>query len=154
MTGDVLRERLARDRGDLSAEVAVGARDGDLDPLLVSKVRRRGDVSGQEEANRISGMGDAELLESVNLVAGDKITNAALVLLGRDTSLARLHPQAELIFEYRASPSSIEYRERDVYREGLLGRLDKAWNGINKRNEVQSFQFGLVRHQVRTFAGR
>ena len=162
MTGDILREKLMRDRGDLSAEIVQGASFDSLDPALIShfrrlasnKVRQRGDENGSEEADRISSMRDADLLESVNLINGNLVTLAALVLMGTNKSLSSLVPQAEIIFEYRSSISSIDYQEREVYRQGMLGVLDNVWGSINKRNEVQSFQFGLIRHQIRTFAER
>jgi ATP-dependent DNA helicase RecG len=162
MTGDILREKLMRDRGDLSAEIVQGSSFDSLDPALISqfrrlasnKVRQRGDENGLEEADRIASMRDTDLLESVNLINGNLVTLAAMVLMGTNRALSSLLPQAEIIFEYRSMLSSIDYQERDVYRQGMLGVLDNVWGSINKRNEVQSFQFGLVRHQIRTFAER
>lgn len=162
MTGDILRERLMRDRGDLSAEIVQGASLNALDPNLIahfrrlasSRVRQRGDSLSADEADRIARMPDDELLESINLVNGNLVTLAALVLCGTESALSKFLPQAEVIFEYRSSETSIDYQEREVYRLGLLGIMDSIWNNINKRNEVQSFQFGLLRYQVRTFAER
>ena len=162
MTGDVLREKLLRDRGDLSAEVVEGGSIDMLNPELIglfrklssNKLRQRGSENSLEQSERLLQLSDAELLETFNLINGKHITIAALVLLGSELALSKFCPQAEIIFEYRSSDTSIDYQEREVYRQGLLGVIDLLWSDINKRNEIQSFQFGLIRHQIRTFAER
>lgn len=162
MTGDLLREKMLRDRGDLSSDIVSGASFNSLDQHLIktfrklasNKARKRGDEYGIEQADRIDTMSDNEILEVTNLINDGYITNAALILLGSEAALAKYLPQAEIIFEYRSTDASIDYQEREIYRRGLLGVIDTIWRDINKRNEVQSFQFGLIRQQIRTFAER
>lgn len=162
MTPEVLRERLLRDRGDLSAEPVAGLSPDALDPLLVARfrslvvarARRRTDPTGAEHAAWAASAPDAELLEALDLAEEGVVTLAALALLGHERALDRHLPQAEIIFEYRAEDASIDYQERRVFRRGFLGLMDELWALLDKRNEVQSFQAGLLRHQVPTFAER
>ena len=76
------------------------------------------------------------------------MTRAALILLGTNAALGRHLPQAEVIFEYRGSPSSISHQQRIELRQGFLMFLDTLWNTINLRNEVVQYQDGLFRRDV------
>jgi ATP-dependent DNA helicase RecG len=162
MTGERLREILLRDRGDLSAEVVHGDPLDMLDYSLIQRFRilaaarckRRGDASALEQAAALERASAVEMLENVHLLMDGKVTSAALLMLGSERSLSRFLPQSELIFEYRSSDQNIDYQERRAYRRGFLGYMDDIWDDISKRNEIQSFQAGLIRHQIPTFSER
>ena len=162
MTGDRLREVLLQGQGDLSATTISGAIDSLLEPAFVhrflklsaDKCRRRGDVAALEQAAWIESAAVSEVLESFYLIIDGQITWAALLMMGSERAVGRFLPQAESIFEYRSSESSIDYQDRKTYRAGFLGYMDAIWSDINKRNEIQSFQNGLLRQQIPTFAER
>lgn len=162
MTGDRLREILLQDRGDLSGSTVTGEVTSLLDPTLLQrfstlsadKCRRRGDASAIEQAIWIERATAPEVLEAAYLTIDGRVTWAALIMMGSERSLGRFLPQAETIFEYRSSGSSVDYQERKAYRRGFLGYMDDIWMDIAKRNEMQSFQSGLLRHQIPTFAER
>jgi ATP-dependent DNA helicase RecG len=162
MTGERLREILLRDRGDLSSEIVPGNPLDMLDHslirrfrgLAVARCRRRGDASALEQAATLESSSDTEMLENVYLLVDGKVTWAALLMLGTERFLSRFLPQSELIFEYRSSDHSIDYQERRAYRRGFIGYMDDIWSDISKRNEIQAFQAGLIRHQIATFSER
>ena len=104
--------------------------------------------SGNETLERLS---HAQLLSDAELVADGKVTVAALVLLGTKSALGRHLGQAEVIFEYRSSETSIAYQQRIEYRVGILGILDELWNVINLRNEVLHYQDGLFIGDIPAF---
>ena len=83
------------------------------------------------------------ILEDAELLAGDKVTHAAVVLLGTKRALGRRLAQAELVFEYRGSEASIPYQQRIEFRSGFLGYLDELWNTITLRNEVLQYREGF-----------
>ena len=69
----------------------------------------------------LAGITPRQLLEDAELLAGDKMTHAALVLLGTRPALGRRLAQAELVFEYRSSEASIPFQQRIEFRSGFLG---------------------------------
>lgn len=149
MTQDQLRRIFDETMPDFSAVVCAGATMADLDPNAVEEFRRRWiSKSGNSSLANLSQeqlLGDAELIEDGG------VTYAALVLVGSRRGLGRHLAQAEVVFEYRSSDASIPYQERQEYREGLFGFHDRLWNDIDKRNDIQTFQDGFFRHEVRTF---
>lgn len=106
MTPDMLKRIFAEAGPDFSAEICTGATLADLDPQAIGNLRmlwRR--KSGNAALDRLDpdqSLADAELVV-------DGVTYAALVLLGTRQELGKHLAQAEVIFEYRASPASIPF---------------------------------------------
>ncbi|WP_428378237.1 ATP-binding protein [Lichenicoccus sp.] len=162
MSGDRLRDLLLQGGGDPSATLLSGSFDSLLDSQLIARFRslavarcqRHGDAVSLRTALTLESCSDVELLENVYLTMDGSVTWAALVMLGGERGLARHLPQAELIFEYRSADVHIDYQERRSFRSGFLGYMDEVWATISKRNEVQAFQAGLLRHQIPTLSER
>jgi ATP-dependent DNA helicase RecG len=149
MNHDRLRAIMAEGTPDFSAELIPGADLSALDTAAVAEFRSRWRrKSGNAEIDRWP---DQALLENAELTVGGRITYAALVLLGTYPALGRHLAHAELVFEYRSRPESVEYQQRIEYRQGFLAWFDDLWAKINLRNEVQQFQDGLFRYDIPTF---
>lgn len=149
MTQDQLRRIFAETVPDFSAEVCPSATAADLDPEAVARFRamwRR--KSGNAALDSLT---DTQLLADAELLLDDRVTYAALVLLGTRRALSRHLGQAEVIFEYRSSDVSGPAQQRLEYRMGCLLFLDELWNTINLRNDLQHFQDGLYIWNVPTF---
>lgn len=146
MTQDELRHILDELGIDFSAQVEPGASIADLDPNAIELFRARWKRRSQNAA--LDSLSPQQLLEDAELLVDGKVTRAALILLGAHSALSRHLPQAEVIFEYRSSESSISHQQRIELREGFLSFLDKLWDTINLRNEVVQYQDGLFRRDV------
>jgi ATP-dependent DNA helicase RecG len=92
-----------------------------------------------------------QLLEDSELSAGDKVTNAALVLLGTHRAPGKRLAHAELVFEYRSNEASIPFQQRIEFRSGFLGYLDELWSTINLRNEVLQYREGFFVGDIPAF---
>ncbi len=101
MTADMLQRIFAEAGPDFSAGMCPNAVMDDLEPDAIEDFRRRWVV--QSENRRLEKHSVKQLLADAELVDGNDITYAALVLLGKRASLRRLLAQAEVIFEYRSS---------------------------------------------------
>ena len=152
MTPDMLRRIFEESGPDFSQEICAQATFADLAPEAIRRLRelwhRR---SGNDHLLTVS---DEQLLMDAELINGERITYAALILLGTHRALGRHLGQAEVIFEYRSSDASLPAGDRQEYREGFLGYLDGLWDRINLRNDRQPFQLGLVRYEIQTFNER
>jgi len=92
-----------------------------------------------------------QLLEAAELLTEGNLTRAALILFGSRAALSRHLPQAEVVFEYRHSDTSISHQQWIEFRQGFLPLLDSLWNTINLRNEVVQYQDGLFRRDLPVF---
>ncbi len=149
MTPEVLQRIHAEATPDYSAEICSQATMSSLSDEAIEEFRRLWvRKTGNGALEHVS---PEQLLGDAHLVLENGITWAALVLLGKDTSLAQLMPHAELIFEYRSSDASIEYQERVEFRSGFFLWANDIWTKINNRNELQSYRDGLFRYEIPAF---
>lgn len=149
MTEDMLRRIFDETVPDYSATICPNASLDDLDPEAIEWLqtawRRK---TGNTAISRLS---PEQLLSDTDLTVDEGVTYAALILLGRRRALSHYLSHAEVIFEYRSGEGSIEYAQREEYREGTLLYLDKLWDLINSRNDVQPIRHGLFMYDVPTF---
>jgi ATP-dependent DNA helicase RecG len=150
MTPERLQVIFAEAQPDFSALTRPGATTDDLAPAAIDRFRtlwhrksRSLDIS-RLPVSRV--LADAELID-----AQGGVTHAALILLGKPKALSRHLAQAEIVFEYRNSQSSIPYQQRREFRQGYLLFDDELWNTINLRNEVQPVREGMFIGQVKAF---
>lgn len=149
MTQDQLKRIFAEAQPDFSAEICIDSATSDLELSAISRFRalwyRK---SGNENLRNVS---DEQLLHDAELIVGDNITYAALVLLGSKRALGRHLAQAEVVFEYRSNEASIPFQQRIEYRQGFFLFFDELWEIVNLRNDLQHFQHGPFIYDIPTF---
>ena len=150
MTPDMLRRIFDEAGPDFSAEICPRATITDLDPTAIEEFRKRWLRRAKNET--LSRLPADQFLADAELIDRCGVTYAALVLMGKRSSLGRFLPQAEVIFEYRSSEVAGPASQRLEFREGFLLFYERLWETINLRNDVQHFQDGLFMVDVPTFA--
>ena len=107
---------------DLTAQIVHGENLDAIDPAEITRLREviRGEAGNQE----LSGLGDVELLEALGLTEGGRVNIAAILLLGRKSTLARHMPQHELTIARFREPTQYDFRKN--IREPLLKTLDEV----------------------------
>jgi ATP-dependent DNA helicase RecG len=149
LPSDRLRRIFDESGPDFSAELHPAAGLDDLDPTLIERFR---EMWMRKTANAaLATAAPRQLLEDAELLADDKVTHAALILLGTRQALGKRLAQAELIFEYRTSEASIPFQQRIEFRSGFLGYLDELWKTINLRNEVLQYREGFFIGDIPAF---
>ncbi len=149
MTPEVLRRIFDEAIPDFSAQVCPGADLASLNPEAIGRLRAMWRLKSGNDA--LDSLGDEQLLADAELSLDGGVTYAALILLGRERALGKHLGQAEVVFEYRSSDTSIPYQDRREYREGFFLYDDDLWTTINLRNEIQQYQEGLFRWNIPTF---
>jgi ATP-dependent DNA helicase RecG len=134
---------------DFSAGFCQGATSEDLDPAAIQLFRER--WAEKDRNPRRLAQDLPHLLEDAELLDEGQLTYAALILLGTRKALNRHLGQSEVIFEYRSGEAPGPAQERQEFREGALLFLDRLWELVSKRNDLQSWQDGLFMKQVPTF---
>ncbi len=149
MTPDMLKRIFDEGGPDHSAELRSDATIADLDSAALARLRALWNRKTSNAA--IQNLSDSQLLTDLELMFDSLLTNAALVLCATKAALGRFLPQAEVIFEYRGSESSLQFQQREEYRRGAILFLDELWAAINLRNDVQQYREGLFIWDIRTF---
>jgi ATP-dependent DNA helicase RecG len=137
---------------DFSATICETARFSDLLPAAVEEFRRRWAARSPSVASAQSA--PEQLLRDAELMLGDQLTFAALILFGSRSALTRHLAQAEVVFEYRSAVESGPAQQRKDYREGFFAYAQDLWDTINQRNDLQHYQDGLFVVDIPTFAER
>lgn len=150
MTADMLRRIFDENRPDFSAEICEGASLRDPDPSAIEDFRRR--WCATSGIPTILTRPAQQLLRDAELMTGDGVTYAALILLGTAAVLSRYLAAAEIVFEYRSSVAPGPASQREEFRCAFLLAYDRMWELINLRNDKQHYQYGLVMFSVPTFS--
>jgi ATP-dependent DNA helicase RecG len=152
MSDERLRQIHNETGPDFSAEICPGAQLSDLDPEAIQLLRTLSErkTPGQGIMTRPV----ERLLADVELMVGGQLTYAALIMLGTREALGRFLGQAEVVFEYRPNDAPGPAADRREFRQGFLPVLDRVWQAINLRNDLQHFQQGLFVWDVPTFDER
>lgn len=150
MTPDVLQPIFAESSPDFSQTICEGAMLTDLAPEAIAEFRQQWIRKSNNYA--LEQVSNEQLLADAGLINHDgRVTHAALVLLGTPQAVKRLLPQAEVIFEYRNSDSTIEYQDREEYHAGFFLWRNEIWKKISARNETYSYRDGLFRYDIQAF---
>lgn len=144
-----LRRIFAEGCVDYSAELHPQAGIADLDPGALERFRRMWRKKSGNSA--LAKLSYEQLLADAELVLDGRVTLAALILMGTEAALGRFLPQAELVFEFRATDHAIAHQHRVEYRRGFLSFLEDLWATINLRNDVLHLEDGWFIHDIPVF---
>ena len=150
MTVDQIKRIVDETVSDFSATLVHDATRADLHPEAVTVLRRLWARRSGDRA--VSSLSDEQILEDLGLTVDGEPTVAALVLLARPQSLARLLAQAEIVFEYRSRASTLRYQQRLEFRRGFLLCHDDIWEAVNARNDVHQIQEGMLVRDIAMFS--
>jgi ATP-dependent DNA helicase RecG len=135
--------------GDFTAEICGRIGVEALDPEAIEIFRKRCSekVGGEltDEADIVQFLTDTGLLD------GLQITYAGLILLGNRDAITRYLPNAEVVYEWRSNEADIKHSQRIEHREGLILYVERLWEQIDLRNDVQQYQEGVYRKDIKTF---
>ena len=148
-----MRRRIYEEVGvDFSARVCDGATIEDLDEKAIENFRSNWiEKSGKQQLRTLS---NEQLLIDCGAITDQGVTYAALILFGKNASLTKFLPQAEIIFEYRSSEASGPANQREEIKEGFFACYDHIWELINLRNDKQHYQEGFFVFDISTFNER
>lgn len=104
----------------------------DLDPDAIRILKAK--YAKKQNNPSFEALSDYQALSDLKLVSGDKVTNAALLLAGKEEVISRLFPQAKVMLEYRNAEGQIQFDNRMIFGQPFFILIDKLWNAVNLRN--------------------
>lgn len=149
MTPEQLQEIFKEGQSDFSTTICKNATLEDLSEKAVENFRKLWHKkSGNPEFLH---MPLPQLLTDSELYDGEKLSYAALILLGTKSALGKYLANSEIVFEYRNDEASIESQQRKDFREGFFSIYDELWDLINLRNDLNHIQEGFFIKDIPTF---
>lgn len=117
---------------DFSEQFCEEATFEDLD-LEAIKVMKEKYAKRQNNPSFVA-LDDLQALSDLNLIVGDRVTNAAVLLVGKEAFINKQFPQAKVMLEYRNTEAQIHFDNRMQFGQPFFLLIDKLWEAINMRN--------------------
>lgn len=132
MSDEQYRKILQEVEPDFSQQTCEGATLDDLDDEAIRIMREK--YATKQKNERFLTLEKEQLLSDLDLVVDGRVTNGAVILVGKESALKRLLPQAAVMLEYRNTEAQINFDNRVVYRKPFFRMIDELWHDINLRN--------------------
>ena len=133
MSDEMMFQILQEHEPDFSAEICEGVTIGDLD-IEAIRILKQKYATKQKNPDFLT-LPDEQVLSDLFLIRDCKVTNAALILVGKEEILTQRIPQAAVFLEYRKSESLVPYTNRQEYRQPFYKMIDMLWHDIDLRND-------------------
>lgn len=133
MSDEMMFSILQEHEPDFSADICQGLAIDDLDKEAIRILKQKYAIK-QKNPDFLT-LPDEQVLSDLNLIAEGKVTNAALILVGKEEVLKSRLPQASVILEFRKSESLVPYTNRQFYGQPFYKMIDLLWHDIDLRND-------------------
>lgn len=117
---------------DFSEQYCVGATIRDLDPHAIDILKEK--YAKKQNNPSFASLSDIQALSDLKLINEDNVTNAAVLLVGKESFLNEKFPQAKVMLEYRSTESQINFDNRISFGQPFFILIDELWKTINLRN--------------------
>jgi ATP-dependent DNA helicase RecG len=132
MSNEQFLKIITEQEPDFSATICEGLTTDDLDDLAMQKLK---EAYAQKQSNiRFLTLSKVQVLNDLDLSRDNKITYAALILLGKQEIIKRHLPQCAIFLEYRNSETLIRFDKRDYFQDAYYIIIEKLWDAVNSRN--------------------
>ena len=117
---------------DFSEQICQTVSFEDLDPVAIATLKEKYAIKQHNPS--FTSLKDEQALSDLKLINNGKVTNAAVLLVGKEEVINRVFPQAKVMLEYRTKESQIEFNSRKTFGQPFFILIDLLWNAINDRN--------------------
>ena len=132
MDDKVLLSILQEQEPDFSEQFCDEATFEDLDTEAINEMKKK--YAKKQKNSSFESLDDKQALSDLHLIVGNKITNAAVLLVGKESFLNRVFPQAKVMLEYRNTEPQIHFDNRMQFGQPFFILIDKLWEAIDLRN--------------------
>jgi ATP-dependent DNA helicase RecG len=117
---------------DFSEQFCDEATFDDLDLEAIKEMKEK--YAKKQENPSFVSLDDKQALSDLHLIVGNHITNAAVLLVGKEEFINKVFPQAKVMLEYRNTEPQIHFDNRMQFGQPFFLLIDKLWDAINLRN--------------------
>ena len=138
---------------DFSGQIIVESTEDDINKLEIYKLKEK--LKACDPESTLSQMDDMSFLNDLGLVKYDeeklKLTIAGLLFVGKEKSIHRLLPQAEVIYLHYSEDNLEEYDARLDMKLPIISIIDRLSEKIQDSNRIVNVQVGLFRLEIVDF---
>ncbi len=134
---------------DFSQQICEGITIEDLDSIAIRILKEK--YARKQKNPTFISLPDVQALRDLKLIVGTKVTNAAVLLVGKEEIIHERFPQAKVMLEYRAVENQERFNNRTVFGEPFYVLIDKLWNAIDKLNGSVPVQEGAYMFDIPFF---
>lgn len=132
MSDEVYLSIIQESEPDFSQQICRGATLDDLDSDALSVLKEK--YARKQNNPMFLTLSNGQILSDLKLITDEGVTNAAIILLGKEDFIKRVYPQASVMLEYRRSESQITFDNRISYSQPFFIMIDRLWHDIDLRN--------------------
>lgn len=132
MSDEVYLSIIQENEPDFSQQICRDATLDELDPDALSVLK--GKYARKQNNPIFLTLSNRQILSDLQLITDEGVTNAAVILLGKEDFIKRVYPQASVMLEYRHSESQITFGNRISYSQPFFIMIDRLWHDIDLRN--------------------
>ena len=138
---------------DFSGQVVDESTEDDINKLEIYNLKEK--IKLRDSKSTLPELEDMAFLRDLGLVKADgdkeKLTIAGLLFVGKENSIKRLLPQAEVIYLHYSSENLEEYYARLDLKQPIISVIDRLTEKIQDVNKIVNVQVGLFRLEVAEF---
>lgn len=138
---------------DFSGRILSDSTEDDINKLEVYKLKEK--LKARNPESTLADMDDIAFLRDLALIKYDgnniKLTVAGLLFVGKEQSINRLLPQAEVIYLHYSESNLEEYDARLDMKAPIISVIDRLSEKIQDSNRIVNVQVGLFRLEIVDF---
>lgn len=134
---------------DFSEKICPGITLKDLDKEAINILKEKYSIKQKNPGFR--SLSDLQALRDLGLIVGNKVTNAAVLLVGKEDVIQYRFPQAKVMHEYRNTESQERFDKRVPFGGPFYILIEKLWDLINSRNGSFPVQEGPYIFDIPSF---
>ena len=139
---------------DFSSQIIAESSVDDINLMVVYSLKEK--LKIRDADSTLPQMDDMAFLRDLGLIAENngqvKLTIAGLLFVGKDASIHRLLPQAEVIYLHYGKENLEEYNARLDLKQPIITILDRLTEKVQNDNKIQNVQIGLFRLEIADFS--
>lgn len=141
---------------DFSGRIISESTLDDVNRLEVYRLKEK--LRVRDSKSTLPDLDDNDFLRDLQLTKYDgdveRLTVAGLLFVGKDASIQRMLPQAEVIYLHYSANNLEEYDARLDLKTALITIIDKLTERIETYGKIENVQIGLFRLEIEEFPER
>lgn len=134
---------------DYSQAICEGVTINDLDKEAITILKEK--YARKQNNPTFTSLPDYQALSDLKLISGTKVTNAAVLLVGKAEIIEKYFPQAKVQLEYRNIEGQERFDKRLSFLSPFYILIDLLWKTINDRNGSVPVQEGAYMFDIPFF---
>ena len=149
MPDKVLFSILQETAPDYSQAICEGVTIDDLDKEAIDILKEK--YARKQNNPTFTSLSDRQALSDLKLIEGNKVTNAAVLLVGKAEIIQQNFPQAKVQHEFRTTEGQERFDKRLSFVAPFYILIDQLWKAVNDRNGSVPVQEGAYMFDIPFF---